>query len=93
MGKQVKGHAKEVAGIVTGNEDLKSEGTVDRRSDEAEEQAEHAKRTVEGGLEKAKHVIDDGLDRAKHMIDTGVDKTKHAVDTGVDKAKGLLTSK
>ena len=52
-----KGKAKEAAGIVTGNEDLESEGKDDRRSGEVKEKVEHAKDKIEEVIDKTKDAL------------------------------------
>ena len=51
---QVKGHAKEAAGSLTGDKDLESEGKADRRAGEAKEKVDHAKDNVNDVIDKAK---------------------------------------
>ena len=62
---QVKGKAKQAAGIITGNEKLESEGKSDRRAGEAEEEVEHAKDKIEHNLESAKDKIEKVIDKAE----------------------------
>jgi uncharacterized protein YjbJ (UPF0337 family) len=87
---QVKGHAKEVAGIVAGDKELQSEGKSDRMAGEAQANVDHGVHTVEDGLDTARNAADSGLDKAKHMLDTGLDRTRGAVDTGLDRTKGAM---
>ncbi|MCU0262350.1 MAG: CsbD family protein [Candidatus Nanopelagicales bacterium] len=87
---QVKGHAKEAAGIVAGDKELQSTGRADRKAGEAQAQVDHAVHTVEDGLDSARTAADSGLDKAKHVIDTGFDRTKDALDTGLDRTKDLV---
>ena len=54
---QVKGHAKEAVGSLTGNKKLESEGKADRRAGEAKEKVEHAKDKVEEVIDKAKDAL------------------------------------
>lgn len=56
-GDELKGKAKETAGIVTGNEDLESEGKADRRSGEVKEKVEHAKDKIEEVIDKTKDAL------------------------------------
>jgi len=51
---QVKGQAKEVAGTLTGNKDLESEGKADRRAGEAKAKLGHAEDKAEKLIDKAK---------------------------------------
>jgi uncharacterized protein YjbJ (UPF0337 family) len=55
--EQVKGHAKEAAGVLTGDKDLESQGKSDRRTGEAEEKIDHAKDKVEEAVDKVKDAI------------------------------------
>ena len=54
---ELKGKAKEAAGIVTGNEDLESEGKADRRSGEVKEKVEQAKDKIEEVIDKTKDAL------------------------------------
>jgi uncharacterized protein YjbJ (UPF0337 family) len=51
---QVKGHAKEAVGSLTGDKDLESEGKADRRAGKAKEKLDHAKDKVADVIDKAK---------------------------------------
>jgi uncharacterized protein YjbJ (UPF0337 family) len=65
---QVKGRAKEAAGIISGNKDLEAEGKTDRLTGEAEEKIDHAK-------DKAEEVLDTATDK----VDEAIDKTQDAL--------------
>jgi uncharacterized protein YjbJ (UPF0337 family) len=65
---QLKGRAKEAAGVLTGDKDLESEGKSDRRTGEAGEKIDHAKDKV-----------DKTIDHAKDKVDKMIDKTKDAL--------------
>lgn len=54
---QLKGRAKEAAGVVTGDKDLESEGKTDRRTGEAEEKIDHAKDKVDKVIDKTKDAL------------------------------------
>jgi uncharacterized protein YjbJ (UPF0337 family) len=54
---QMKGKAEEAVGDLTGNKDLKSEGTADRQAGEAKEKAGEAKEKVEEAIDKVKGVL------------------------------------
>jgi len=54
---QVKGQAKEAAGTLTGNKDLKSEGKADRRAGEAKAKLDHAKDKAEEAVDKVKDAL------------------------------------
>lgn len=56
-GDELKGKAKEAAGIVTGNEDLESEGKADRSSGEVKKKVEHAKDKIEEVIDKTKDAL------------------------------------
>ena len=56
-GDELKGKAKEAAGIVTGNEELESEGKADRWSGEVKEKVEQAKDKIEEVIDKAKDAL------------------------------------
>lgn len=57
---QVKGRAKEAVGLLTGDQELESEGKVDRRAGEVEEELNHTK-------DKVEEVIDKATDKAEEM--------------------------
>jgi uncharacterized protein YjbJ (UPF0337 family) len=65
---QVKGHAKEAAGILAGDKDLESEGKTDRRAGEAEEKIDHARDKVEEAIDKAKGNADEAADKVKDAM-------------------------
>jgi uncharacterized protein YjbJ (UPF0337 family) len=54
---QVKGRAKEAAGVLTGNEDLEAEGKTDRLTGETEEKIDHAKDKVDEVVDKTKDAL------------------------------------
>jgi len=66
---QLKGRAKEAAGILTGNEDLEAEGKADRRTGEAKEKIDQAKDKVDEVIGKAKAKVDEAADKAKDALD------------------------
>jgi uncharacterized protein YjbJ (UPF0337 family) len=47
---QMKGKAKEAAGVLTGDKDLESEGKADRRAGDAKEKVGHAKERSKSSL-------------------------------------------
>lgn len=65
---QAKGHAKEAAGLLTGDEDLQARGKAERMTGETREQTDKVKDTVEGGLDKVRHMLNDMLDRARQAV-------------------------
>jgi len=54
---QVKGRAKEAAGILTGNEDLETEGRTDRLSGKAHEKIAKAKDKVAEAISKTRKAL------------------------------------
>jgi uncharacterized protein YjbJ (UPF0337 family) len=54
---QVKGQAKEAVGDLTGNKDLKAEGTADRKAGEAKEQVAKAEKKVDEAIDKVKGIF------------------------------------
>lgn len=65
---QVKGRAKEAAGIITGNEELEAEGKADRLAAEATEQIDHAKDKVEEALERALDTVEEVVDKTRDAV-------------------------
>lgn len=65
---QVKGHAKSVAGIVTGNKDLKAEGDADTRTADAAAHIDDAKDKAAEVLDDIKGKVDDAADKAKDKL-------------------------
>ena len=66
--EQVKGHAKEAAGVLTGDKNLESEGKTDRRTGEAEEKIDHAKDKVEEAIDKVKGNAEEAVDKVRDAI-------------------------
>jgi len=56
---QAKGHAKEAAGDLTGDQDLENEGKADRAGGEVKEKVGQAKEKVEGLVDKVKDKLTD----------------------------------
>ena len=54
---QVKGRAKEAVGDLTGDKDLKAEGTADRQAGEVKEKVGKVEEKVDEAIDKAKGVI------------------------------------
>lgn len=65
---QVKGKAKQAAGIITGDQNLEAEGKTDRRSGEAKEKVEDAKSKIEGMLDTAGEKAETIVDKAKAAL-------------------------
>ncbi len=55
---EMKGRAKEAAGDLTDNEDLKREGKIDELGASMKEKAEQAKDKVDSLIDKAKEKLD-----------------------------------
>ena len=51
---QIKGHAKEAVGGLTGNKDLKAEGTADRLAGEVKEKVGKVEEKVDEAIDKVK---------------------------------------
>lgn len=66
---QVKGRAKEAAGILIGNQDLEAEGKTDRRTGEAEEKVDNAKDKVAEVIDNATAKVEQVADKAKDALD------------------------
>ena len=54
---QMKGQAKEAVGDLTGNKDLKAQGTADRKAGEAKEQVGKVEKKVDEVIDKAKGIV------------------------------------
>ena len=65
---QVKGHAKSVAGIVTGNKDLQAEGDSETRTADAAKRIDEAKNEAVEVLDHVKDKLDDAADKAKDSL-------------------------
>jgi uncharacterized protein YjbJ (UPF0337 family) len=65
---KVQGQAKEVAGVVTGNEDLEAEGKSDRQTGEAEEKVDDVKDRVTDFVDSVKDKAEDVADKAKDTL-------------------------
>jgi len=55
---EAKGRVKEAAGDLTDDDDLKSEGKVDRASGTVKDKVEDVKDTVHDGIDKVKDKLD-----------------------------------
>jgi uncharacterized protein YjbJ (UPF0337 family) len=51
---ELKGRAKQAAGDLTDDDDLKSEGKMDEKGGKVKQAAEHAKDKIEEGVDKVK---------------------------------------
>ena len=65
---QVKGKAKQAAGIITGDKNLEAEGKADRRSGEVKKQVEHVKGKVEDVLDTVDKNVGAVLDKVKAAL-------------------------
>ena len=65
---KVKGHAKSVAGIVTGNKDLQAEGDAETRTADAAAHLDDAKDKAIDVLDNIKDKIEDAADKAKDAL-------------------------
>ena len=65
---QVKGHLKETAGIVTGDDELQAEGKADQRTGKTEEKIDHAKDKVEEVVDKTKDKVEEVVDKTKDAL-------------------------
>ena len=65
---KVQGQAKEVAGIVTGDKYLETEGKADRQTGEAEEKIDDVKDRVEGFVDEVKDKAEEVVEKAKDML-------------------------
>ena len=65
---QAKGRVKEAAGILSGDEDLESEGKTDRLTGETQEKVDHAKDKVEEAVDKTTDKIEEVADKAKDAL-------------------------
>jgi uncharacterized protein YjbJ (UPF0337 family) len=54
---QMKGQTKEAIGDLTGNKDLKAEGTADRQAGEVKEKVGKVEEQVDGAIDKVKNVL------------------------------------
>ncbi|MGD0312111.1 MAG: CsbD family protein [Acidimicrobiales bacterium] len=54
---QMKGQAKEAVGDLTGNKDLKADGTADRQAGEVKEKVGEVEEKVEEGIDKVEGVF------------------------------------
>jgi uncharacterized protein YjbJ (UPF0337 family) len=77
--EQVKGKAKQVAGIVTGDKDLEAEGNADRLSGETTEKLDQAASKVHGAIDSVEEFVDGAFDKAKEVVDRVLDKAKDLI--------------
>ena len=65
---QVKGHAKSVAGIVTGDKELQAEGDAETRTADAAAHLDDAKDKAVDVLDNIKDKVEDAADKAKETL-------------------------
>ncbi len=65
---QAKGQVKEAAGVLTGDKDLESEGTADRRTGETEEKIDHAKNKADEVIELTRDKVEELADKTKDAL-------------------------
>ncbi len=87
--EQIKGHAKSVAGIVTGDDELKAKGDTETKTAETVGRIDAAKDKAGDALDAAKDKAGDALDAAKDkagdVFDAAKDKAGDAFDAAKDK--------
>jgi len=76
---QVKGKAKQVTGIVTGDKNLEAEGNADRLSGETAEKIDHAQSKVHEVIDTVEQFVDGAFDKVKDVVDEVLDKTKELI--------------
>ena len=64
---KIQGKAKEVTGIVTGDEELEARGTADRTMGETEEKIDEIK-------DRVKDFLNDAVDKVADLANTAKDK-------------------
>ncbi len=76
---QVKGKAKQVTGIVTGDKNLEAGGNADRLSGETAEKIQHLQGRVRGAIDSVEGFVDGGFDKTKDLVDRAFDKARELV--------------
>ncbi len=74
--EQVKGHAKEAAGIVIGDQRLQDEGRADRVAGEAKGRVEQVKVALEALMDTGEAKASQGIDRAADAVVALIDRAK-----------------
>jgi uncharacterized protein YjbJ (UPF0337 family) len=67
-GDQITGHAKETAGVITGNKDLQAEGRAQRMAGEAKEATDNLKDKAAETIDKVQGAVNEAMDKAKSAI-------------------------
>ena len=65
---QAKGHAKEAAGLIAGDEELQAQGKAERVAGAAQERTDKVKDMVESGLVTVQHTLNKVLSKAKKAV-------------------------
>jgi uncharacterized protein YjbJ (UPF0337 family) len=73
---QVKGRAKQVAGIVTGDKNLEAEGNADRLSAETAERIDNAQGKLHEVIDTVEEFVDGAFDKAKDLVDQVLDRAR-----------------
>ena len=76
---QVKGKAKQVTGIVTGDKDLEAEGHADRVSGETAEKIDHAQGKAHEVIDSVEEFVDGAFDKTKGLVDQFLDKVRELI--------------
>lgn len=63
-----KGHVKEAAGVLSGDEELEAEGKRDQLAGKVKNKTSQAEAKVEHGIDKAKDAIESALDKTKEAL-------------------------
>ena len=66
--EQIKGHVKSVAGIVTGNKNLQSQGDAQSRTAKSAAQLDAARDKAVAGLDRVQGRFDGAVQRAKSSL-------------------------
>lgn len=65
---QAKAHAKDAAGLLTGDAELQAQGKAEGVAGEHQEEADHLKGKVAGAVDKVAGALDKALDKAKTAL-------------------------
>jgi uncharacterized protein YjbJ (UPF0337 family) len=65
---ELKGRAKEAAGALAGDEDLRREGLADQAAGRAQERVEEVKDKVTGGLDEAKEKVEEAAGKIEERL-------------------------
>jgi uncharacterized protein YjbJ (UPF0337 family) len=73
---ELKGRAKEAAGALAGDEDLKREGRADQAAGRAQDQVEEVKETLAAGIDKAAAKAQEAADAAKEKLSEAAEEAE-----------------